>query len=106
ELLACRESPRHETRGALRSGPRAEVLDHGLRMHVGLGVGSGIARRRRASEACGTRGDLGHDLLVRVALADPALELRQLLRIDRGDCPVAGLLGHANKCRADWRIRK
>ena len=82
------------------------MLDHGLRMDGRLGVRGELAHGRRAPEPLGAGDDLGHDLLVGVALADPGLELRELLRIDRGERPVARLLGHVNKCRASWGIRK
>ena len=59
-----------------------------------------LAHGGRAPQSLGAGDDLRHDLLVGVALADPGLELRELLRIDRGERPVAGLLGHVNKCRA------
>ena len=94
ELVTGREPSRDEAGRALRRVPRAEVLDHRLWMDCGLGVGGELAHRRRAPEPLGAGGDLRHDLLVRVALADPALKFRQLLRIDRGNCPVAGLFGH------------
>ena len=100
QLLAGRETARHEPGGALRSVPRAEVLDHRLRMDGGLGVCGKLAHGGRAPEPLGAGDDLRHDLLVGVALADPGLELRELLRIDRGERPIAGLLGHVNKCRA------
>src|SRR5207302_10092606 len=48
---------------------------------------------------------LGEDLLVRVALADAGLKLRQRLRVDCRDRPVP-LSGHANQLRAFWRNRK
>ena len=76
------------------------MLDHRLGMYRGLGVRCEFAHRRRSAEPFGARDDLGHDLLVRVPLADTGLELRELPRIDRGERPVAGLLGHVNKCRA------
>ena len=82
------------------------MLDDGLRMYLGLWIAGELAHRRRTAEPPGARGDLGHDLLVRVALADPALELRKLLRIDRSECPVAGLFCHTKNGRADCRIRK
>src|SRR5581483_1111123 len=79
QLLARREAPRDETGRALGRVPRAEVLDHGLWMDSGLRVGGELPHRRRAPEPFRAGGDLGDDLLVRVALADAGLELRQLL---------------------------
>ena len=106
QLLTRREAARHEAGGALRGVPGAEVLDHRLRMDRRLRVRRELAHGGRAPEPLGAGEDLRHDLLVGVALADPGLELRELLRIDRGERPIAGLLGHVNKCRAGWGIRK
>ena len=100
QLLAGRKPPRDEPGCPLRRVPRAEVLDHGLGMYGRLGIRSELPHGRRAPEPFGAGDDLGHDLLVRVALADTGLELRKLLRIDRGERTVAGLSDHVNKCRA------
>src|SRR5581483_2856700 len=62
--------------------PGAEVLDHGLRVHLRLRVGGELLHGRRAAEAIGAGGELGQDLLVRVPLAQAGLERRQLRRID------------------------
>ena len=105
QLLARRETARHEPGCALGRVPRAEMLDHRLRMDGRLRVRGELAHRGRAPEPLGAGDDLRHDLLVRVALADSGLELRELLRIDRGERPIAGLLGHVNNCRAGWTIR-
>jgi len=69
-------------------------------MHRGLGVRGELPHGRRAAEPFGAGDDLRHDLLVGIALPDAGLELRELARIDRGERPVTGLLGHVNKCRA------
>ena len=58
QLLARREAARHEPGGALGRVPRAEVLDHGLRMHRRLGVRRELLHRRRASEPLGARAQL------------------------------------------------
>src|SRR6185312_10328786 len=70
QLLPGGEPARDEPGRALRGVPRAEVLDHRLRVHRGLLVRGELAHRGRASEPLGAGHDLRHDLLVRVALAD------------------------------------
>ena len=100
QLVARGEAARNEAGGALGRVPRAEVLDHRLRMHCRLRIRGELPHRGRAAEAFGAGDDLRHDLLVGVPLADTGLELRELLRIDRRERPVAGLLRHVNKCRA------
>ena len=74
QLLARREPPRHEPGRALRGVPGAEVLDHGLRMHLRLPD----RRRTPSSSATGRVArrapQLREDLLVGVALADRRLE--------------------------------
>jgi hypothetical protein len=49
---------------------------------------------------------LGEDLLIRVALADSRLELRELCRVDVGDRPEGPLLGHVKNGRAGYERRK
>jgi len=46
ELLAGREPARHQPRGALGGVPRAEMLDHGLRMHMRVWIGGELLHRR------------------------------------------------------------
>jgi len=95
-----REAARNEARLALRLVPASEVLDNRLRVHARLGVRLELAHRRRASQALGRGAQLPEDLLVRVALADSGLELRQRGRVDsprRG----AAFLGHSKKNRSD-----
>jgi len=46
QLVARREAARHEAGCALRSVPRAEVLDHGLRMDGGRRVARELAHGR------------------------------------------------------------
>ncbi len=46
QLLAGDEPPRHEPRGPLGRVPGPEVLDHGLGMDAGLGVGRELLHRR------------------------------------------------------------
>ena len=48
------------------------MLDHGLRMHLRLGIRRELLHRRRAALPVGVGAQLGEDLLVRVALADRA----------------------------------
>jgi hypothetical protein len=100
QLLAGCEAARDEPRSPLGCVPRAVVLDHGLRMHRGLGVGGELAHRRRPPQALGAGPELSEDLVVGVALPDPGLKLGELLRIDLGYRPEAALLGHANNGRA------
>src|SRR5919198_5712823 len=83
ELVASSEAPRHQARLALGVVPAAEVLDYRLRVHGRRSVGGELAHRRRAAQSLGTAPKLVQDLRVAVALADPGLEGRESLRIDR-----------------------
>ena len=82
------------------------MLDHRLRMHRRFRVGGELAHRRRTAEPLSGGAQLREDLLVRVALADPGLKLRELGRIDVRDRPEAPLLGHAKNGRAGYEKRK
>jgi hypothetical protein len=82
QLLPRREPPRDEPGLTLRGVPRAEVLDHGLRVDGRLRIGLELAHRRRLAEPLGARRQLRQDLRVGVALAHAGLELRKLLLVD------------------------
>src|SRR5205085_614879 len=75
QLLAGRKAPRYEPGLALRAIPAAEVLDHGLWVDGGLRIGGELPHRRRAPQPFSGLLQLCEDLLVRVALANPGLEL-------------------------------
>ncbi len=101
QLLAGRKAPRYEPGLALRAIPAAEVLDHGLWVDGGLRIGGELAHRRRAPQPFGGLLQLRKDLLVRVALANPGLELGKRLSVDVGDRPIHGLAGHLLQVRIE-----
>jgi len=68
----------------LRVVPAPEVLDDSLRVDRRLGVLLELAHRRRAPESFRRAAELLDNLLVRVTLADPRLELGQRFGIDAG----------------------
>ena len=106
ELLARGEAPGYEPGGPLGGVPGSEVLDHGLRMDVRLGIGRELLHRRRAPQPSGMRAKLLEDLLVGVALADRALERGKLVGIDPRDRVVLALPGHATNGRSRCRNAK
>ena len=98
------ETPWDEPRLALRVVPTPEVLDDRLRVHGRGRVLLELAHRRRAPQAFSGRAELVEDLLVRVALADPSLELGQGLGIDAREGRPLGRAfpGHGKKNRSEW----
>ena len=101
QLLPADEPPRRQPRRPLGGVPRAEVLDHRLRMHLRLGVGGELAHRRRAAEPLCARPELLEDLLVGVAPPDPGTELGEGSLVDPGDSRMAAPgPGHCNYSRA------
>ena len=85
ELLALDETPRRQARGTLRGVPRAEVLDHRLRVDARLGVGRELAHGRRPPQPPGRGAQLGEDLLVGIAPSQAGAERRERLLVDAGD---------------------
>ena len=89
QLLARREPARHEPGGALGRVPRAEVLDHRLRMHLRLRVGRELLHRRRAAEALGARPAARRgSARPSSACGSPAWNDASSAGIDRGDRPI------------------
>ena len=84
--------------------PKCSITVCGCTVVSGSAANSRIVGERpsRSAHASSSR----DDLLVRVALADPGLELRELAGIDRSHRPEAGLLGHDKNGRAGWAKRK
>ena len=95
QLLPRHEAPRHEPGRALGRVPGAEVLDHGLRMHLRPRVGGELAHRRRPAEPLGGRAQLGEDLLVRVAPPQTGLELGERRLVDPGRDAAPAWASHA-----------
>ena len=89
ELVAADEAPRRQARRALGGIPRAEVLDHGLRVHARLRIGRELPHRRRAAEPLGARAQLLEDLLVGVAPSDACAKLSERCLVDPGEGRVA-----------------
>src|SRR5262249_5172529 len=100
QLFLGGEPARDESGSAFGAVPAAEALDHGLRMDRRRLVFGELAHRRRAPEPAGALLQLAKDVLVRVALADSGLELRERLRVDARDRAVRALAGHGNQDRA------
>jgi hypothetical protein len=63
-------------------------------MDAGLRVAGELPHRRRAAEPFGAGGELGEDLLVRVALADAGLEGLERLPVDARERTVLGPARH------------
>ena len=97
ELRARREAARDKPCVALGRVPAAEVLDHRLRMDGRERVRRELPHRRRAAEPVGARLQLVEDLLVRVALAQPRLELGQSGGVDAAAGSWRRLARHDNK---------
>ena len=95
QVLPRREAARHEAGGPLRRVPAAEVGDHRLRMHRRVRVGRELAHGRRAAQTLGGALQLGDDLLVAVAAAQPGLERLQRLGIDAIERANAAAGGHS-----------
>ena len=71
------------------------MLDHGLGVHLGLGIGRELAHRGRAPEPLRARAELVEDLLVGIAPSDAGAKLRECSLVDPGESRVATPgLGH------------
>src|SRR5205823_5476104 len=98
------ETPRDEPGLALRVVPAPEVLDDRLRMDSRRRVLLELAHGRRAPQPLGRAAQLLEDLLVRIALADPSLELGQGGGIDARESRLGhrAFPGHGKKNRSEW----
>ena len=91
---------------ALGGVPRAEVLDHRLRVHPRLRVGGELLHRRRAAEPrppsrAARRGSARPSSGVRIA----GLELRERRRVDLRDRPIAASAAITNNGRSGWKTQ-